>query len=259
MPRFAILLSFMFMVSLFSGNFIFSTENYKTHTIGYNETPEDIASKFLRKKSFLPALLEFNNLSDEDELTYGTTIKIPFSLAKDRYAKIIYISGKLFKQSNNSSNWKELRINQVVKESDILKTDEDSRATVELDDGSRIRIMPKSIINLQNYKYNGNDRNSEIILKYGSLFAKVNHLTKKSSMTFKTSTGVAGVRGTKLYVEQDKKTEKMTVAVKKGVVNVEGKSKSVELESGYATVIEKGQNPTTPYKFDEPAFVEWVD
>lgn len=242
---------FLFInIALFSS----SSGDYREVTVKNDQSLKTFVKKELKKSQFKNDLLRYNNLKEED-FKPGLKIKIPYSISKDRAAKVRFVKGSVKRKSNGK--WTMIRrAGTVLLQNDLIKTGKSSKVEIQFDDGSLLQLTSDSQLSLKEYAYSKNGRKSNLNLKNGAIFANVNKLRKRSQFKVTTVTAVAGVRGTEFFVSLDK-NKNMKVEVYKGRVDVSSKGKTVVVKKGYETEVKNGESPNDPKKLKNLRKVDW--
>ena len=248
-----IIILFITLVLFSTQIFAQDTGDYKIITVQEGETFNSIVAKYLRSKRFKYDLLRHNKLKAH-QIKPGITLKIPYSISKDRVAKVKFFKGNVDKSIDNES-WTAIRqIGTVLLQNHIIRTGDKSKIEIKFDNGSLIQVLENSIASLKDYSYNKIGVNFD--LKWGSLFANVKNLRRKSTFNVLTVTAVVGVRGTEFYVNINE-NDKVKVEVYKGKVHVIAQNKRVEVKKGYETTITKGDPPLKPSKIKVIRSIQW--
>lgn len=151
-------------------------------------------------------------------LILGISVSIS---ANSSVGKIISLEGRAFIKKENS-NFKKLRMTDLIENGDILKTSYKSRIKISFVDNSIIYVAPKSQFKIENYKYNKEkkERNSVLNLLGGRVKLLVAKLSsKKRNFKIKTATATVGVRGTEFIVSTEI-TNESEILVLSGSVEV---------------------------------------
>ena len=105
------------------------------------------------------------------------------------------------------------KLGVTLQEGDVLETFEKSKVDIQFPDGANLRIGANSKIDLSKLAMNNaGNKETQLQLVSGKVFAKVNKEKKDDSFSVVTPTAIAGVRGTSFVVESE--------AGKKSVVKV---------------------------------------
>jgi hypothetical protein len=146
-------------------------------------------------------------------------------------ATVSYLKGSAEALGAGKTAWTILKVNDVLREGDKIRTKADAQMEVVLSDGSRLRFAGNSefrVVRMQIGPSAPRDVNINVVL--GKIWARV---TKKLGIRekFSVSCGqaVAGVRGTvyRMNVDQD---QSALVRVYDGTVEVKGGGKTPEQE-----------------------------
>jgi hypothetical protein len=238
-------------VMLFVASIAF-TAGYKTIKVGSGETIQKIANKHLKNPSSWKSLLRYNKLTGPRDIKPGMTLKVPYSLSKERVAKIT------FKVGDVKVNGKNTKLGALVKKGDRIVTGTNGRATVKLDDGSNIKVEKNSEISLSQYGFQKHGRNSNVQLKKGGMLVKVNKLTRKSKFGVSSVTAVAGVRGTTFYVKMNDKNKNANISVFAGQVDVKKKNstKVTSVKKGHAINVDDKKKDAVTVSI--PKKLQWI-
>jgi len=225
--------------------------NYKTITVKDGDTIKSIAKTYLKSKNNWQALLRYNRLKSANAIKSGMQLKIPYSLSKERVAKLA------FKKGTVTVNGKDGQLNMLVRKGDKIKTGNNGRAILRLDDGSKVTIGKNSEIALTQYGFANKGRKSNVQLKKGGMLVKVNKLTKKNRFNVSSVTAVAGVRGTTFKVFIDKKTKESNFTVYAGKVDLADTNNNslVSLKKGEAAKLSKNNLVKTVVV---PEKIQWL-
>lgn len=155
-------------------------------------------------------------------------------------AKILILSGQVKLTRIGSTNTRLLTKGIKLFAGDLLETLRESKAKLIYNDGTVMKIKPRTLIELQ-----------PMALKVFK--GKTWYKFTKRGTEFKiiTPTLVAGIRGTQFEVAVTSR-QKSFVSVTEGAVAVRSKvrGRGVILRPGYSVACEVGKQLTRPYKFD---------
>ncbi len=135
---------------------------------------------------------------------------------------------------------------------DVFRTGEDSALNIMLDDDTLLTLGADAELEITRFIYNpAAERNSTFRVLKGILKAVVERFAAgPSEVRFVTPRGVAGIKGTVLYVDADRGV----FYVLEGTVHVRGtapQAAEVVLTSGTYTVIPEGGSPSSPAAADD--------
>ena len=253
----SLLMGFL-MVALFSISAV--ANDFTTYQVNRGDTPATIAHSQLKDARMFPMLMKYNGITSPDQLQPGTVLRIPFSISKQRRARVSFVQGRVV-GSPGTNNFNPLAQGTVLLEGHRVQTAANSRIEIVLDEGSVIRIGPETRFVLSGYNYGQNaSRNTNTNLESGSMNMRVTRLTQSSNFNVSTVTAVAGVRGTFFYVNYDEDSQDVGIAVYSGAVAVSAENDVnhvVNVDGGYATVIHGGQDIEDPFPI--PGRIRWLD
>jgi hypothetical protein len=133
-----------------------------------------------------------------------------------------------------------LNVNDPIFEGDTLRTRSNSLMRIKFFDGKIIVMTEKTKLQVDKYS-----KNKEITTSRGGVRSIIDKaLEKDETFKIKTTTAVAGVRGTDFVVLF--LGDEMSIYVFSGLVNVKNDLGEIELEKGYHTIVRLNQPPLPP-------------
>ncbi len=119
------------------------------------------------------------------------------ALAESEVGEIEYTRGALTGQKQGQSV-RLLGKGQMVMQGETLSTGANSFAIVQLNDGTRMTLRPKTIFKVEELNTNAGEENALLSLLKGGFRAITGSISKRFSGIFKVNTGIAtiGIRGT---------------------------------------------------------------
>ncbi|MCE9596991.1 MAG: FecR domain-containing protein [Spirochaetia bacterium] len=94
-----------------------------------------------------------------------------------------------------------VKVNELVKKGDLLRTLGDGTMSVQLSTGAIFRMAPGTEVILQDLVRDSTGFRVRLDVKRGSLASKLDKLGKSDAYVVSTPTAIAGVRGTEFLVE----------------------------------------------------------
>lgn len=230
----------------------------KTVTVKSGEGWAQLAEKYCKDGTSAAALARYNGKSVST--TPSGSIKIPSSLSNERSAKITSVSGTV------EVNGKAASKNQSLAKGQTVTTGSGSRADIQLDNGTVMRLGADSKLKITELVLEGRASSTSTDLEKGSASMQVTRLNRGSSFSVSTVSAVAGVRGTYFYINSDDKSKDVNIACYSGKVvvsriNADGSvdtKNPVSVNAGYATTI-NGKTGEAEKPFPIPAKIEWAD
>lgn len=136
-------------------------------------------------------------------------------------AVAVFVSGTVENQAGatGAGAWRQLRVGDRVAEDSAVRVGRGGRAELQLGDRSIVALDENTEIRLSMLRITDDSSRVEIGLRSGSVSSKVSSLAGSDSYRVRTSTGVAGVRGTVFSVSTDEEGQ-TRVAVTEGRVAI---------------------------------------
>jgi outer membrane protein assembly factor BamB len=131
---------------------------------------------------------------------------------------VIFSSG--YVSVRRGEQWHELDVEDLVETGDLVKTNGDSFAEIQFTDFGIIRIQQNTELIVRALHLQEGQSKVDMKLNKGKVLAKVSKLSKGEEFEVRTSTALAGVRGTEFMVKQDEGSDRASIAVKEGKVSV---------------------------------------
>lgn len=171
-----------------------------THTIATDETVQDIAKQFLISGIPSSRILQHNDLAHASELKSGDTVRIPLSWLQQQPdpARAASVSGQVMLLSGRDSRKRPLTSGTLIRVGDEVISHSGS-ATIELADGSDIRLSPNSRLAFNRLTRYGKSGmvDTRLRLNQGEAETRVEPFVEDGSrFEIETPSAVAAVRGT---------------------------------------------------------------
>lgn len=183
----------------------------------------------------------------------------------DGLATVSSVAGDVQVQKSGSNAWTAVKDGSLLRAGDRIKVGAKSSCVLKWSNGNVMKLSPFTSIRIDQLEKNlaAGTENSSLSMWNGKVYAKAKKQNNPSStFEIRTTTALAGVRGTELAVSVSP-DETTTVECYSGVVSVKGKAGGeVILNDKQATVVKKDSQPEKPaqmQKEDEKAFEEIVE
>lgn len=214
--RLTILLIIAFVVGAFS--LVVAGGDYTEYVVKDGDTFMEICeTQLLDCTGQWKQLLMYNDMSSAI-VEPGMVIKIPNSLSKNRYAKITFIDGSVETLVDvETETWERVRSNHTLVEGNLIRTLEESRCEIKLDDGTILKLGADTKVLLGEFNFDDDGSQTLLDVLGGSVLMKITKLGDDDEFNVKTVSAVAGVRGTEFSVEVGKDNN-VEVKVLKGKV-----------------------------------------
>jgi hypothetical protein len=228
------------------------TEPYASYTVKATDTVQTLSSTLLNDPRQWGELARLNGMASANALQAGQVIEIPKSLLKLSSQPRVAVPGRLVSTAGDVKiGGQSVQAGVAVPEGARIETGSNGSAIVELGDGSRLQLMPKTLAEVTSqHGYALRDPASSTSTTWFSgairlvagvldtLASKTTH--RASAMTITTPTSVVGVRGTHFRVAyEDPASGAARSEVLEGRVQTDNPAQNtgVSLGTGYGTVV----------------------
>lgn len=228
------------------------TEPYASYTVKAGDTVQSLSRSLLNDAAKWPELARQNSMVNANAVQAGQVIDVPKSLLNLGWLARIATPGRLMNTSGDVKlNGVSVQAGVMVPEGARLETGSDGSAIVELGDGSRMQLMPKTLAEVTTqHGYALRDPASSasttlfsgaIRLMAGVLDTLANKQANRATpLNITTPTSVVGVRGTHFRVAyEDPASGSARAEVLEGKVQNDNPTQnaSVNLNTGYGAAI----------------------
>jgi hypothetical protein len=148
---------------------------------------------------------------------------------------LLFYLGEVQARAAGDTAWKEVEIGMALGSGSTVRTGAESRAELELKDGSRIDVQEKSLFEIKTA--DAAKQQHEFTVTVGKVYANIRKLSgDRANFRFNTPTAVAAIRGTKIIVGfvDGRTVVKLT----------EGKVEMKLIATGDTTTLKEGQQIT---------------
>ena len=165
-------------------------------------------------------------------------------------AKVRYMIGEVrVKRAGQQGNWEALTMQTDLQEKDVVRTGPEAYCEIELPDGSVVKVLQNSMMELRNFPKAQNEK-EEIFTSLGKFFFMVKKALQRKFVV-STPVAVAAIRGTEfMLVTQGKQTK---LLVREGLVefgDLQGVNR-VQVASGQKSLLQFGSPPEPPSALSE--------
>lgn len=156
---------------------------------------------------------------------------------------ITYLSGEVYYAEEGSDNWIEPSAGQKLKEGTLLKTGIDGEMDIRLSTETLLKLDSNTLMILEQSTL----KHVDITLKEGRLYGRFHKLFSDQDINVRTSTVVAGIRGTDLVFDhRDGESRVYALSGITEVYNPEFSDEKLLLSFQRKTTIMKGKAPSVP-------------
>ncbi len=127
-------------------------------------------------------------------------VLLSFTCSFAAVGRISALSGSVYLKAKAAPKWKVAEKGAAVEVGDKVKTGSDGRASIEIEDGSRLSLGNDSELELTEFTLKKDKRSAVYSLSTGKLRAYVGKFTGKTDVKVKTPTSTSGIKGTDFIV-----------------------------------------------------------
>ncbi|GAA4335188.1 FecR domain-containing protein [Pigmentiphaga soli] len=173
-----------------------------THVVRPGDTLYGLAESYLEDPLLWPELQRANDVPNPRRLEPGSTITIPADLLdRTRGASVVHVSGAVTLVRDGAGQ--ALAVGMRVRDGDVVRTEQSGFATLELLDGSVVRITGDSELQMHRARYMIRSKRADTVLDLGRGRVESSVTPQApggSRFRVRTPLMAAGVRGTEFGV-----------------------------------------------------------
>lgn len=137
------------------------------------------------------------------------------------FGTFVLVKGKVYIESADTTRV-EAKVNSKIFEGQMVVTEAESRAKIVMSDRNIINVLPNTKLKIDKYKTSARDKNVSLNLIEGRIRTNVeqDYDNKNNKFEVRTSTAVAGVRGTQFITSYNKANQLTEVVTINGRVSL---------------------------------------
>ena len=170
-------------------------------------------------------------------------------------AELAEISGKVQVLKSSEEGFKDAVVGQQIFASEQVLTYEDSRARIELSNGTMFRLGPHSTFTLTEIGANEDGDFATLNLEIGQLWI----ILKGGKVDVDTPSGLASVRGSYLYVEVVPGTNETIITCLEGDCSLKNGTGIIKLVAGQSASVTNYDSAPTPGLMSDEDVQDWLD
>ena len=215
----------------------------------------NIGKKYLADWQKWPEIGRLNHLRNYDFIREGQRLIIPVRLLRGVPAdgRVVFIKGDVTVQTAAGAKWQVLRPDDPVRQGYGIKTGPESALEIAFADGTAFYQGADTVIGLKASEQKGKTHLlRQLVLSLGRILMNVRRATgQESRVEIHTPSAVAVARGTDFRVALDA-GQSTTSEVLQGIVEVEALGRTVQVNEGEGTRVNKGEPPVQPRRLLPP-------
>ncbi len=221
----------------------------------YTARPGDtlwgISDEFLVSADYWRRLQQHNGISDGDYIVPGTRIRMPIAWLKrqPQPALLAQLRGTVERLRGEPPTAETLEAGAELLAGDRIRTGEDSSATIQFADGSRVLMQSNTELTLDTMSAFGASGmvDTSMRLHGGRIESDVPHETGSGSrFRIISPSAVAAVRGTSFRIAFERDQDRALGEVLDGELGVSASGVSLALPAGFGNVTRTGEPPGEP-------------
>lgn len=206
---------------------------YVNYSVQSGDNLSAVVGKYLTGADALAVVIRMNNLDNPDLLQVGQELKLPRSRLQFRKADaVVSAMGCAQAQRQRGDSRRPLQLGDGVQEGDVLSTPAGCPVLLSLEDSSSVQLVPGSVVLVKALRFNKLQPSPEVDfqLQGGRVEVQVPRKRGSSDAPFeiRTSTSMAGIRGTEFRVGFDAEKRSTQLEVLTGRVAAMGREDQVE-------------------------------
>ena len=219
------------------------------------DTLTNVGKKYLADPEKWRVVARVNRMKNPDLIFPGQRVKVPVSLMAGVPVdgKVTFVHGDASARKSETAEWVTLKLGDSVSRGNQVRTGKASAVEVTFGDRNSIFLKSDTTLGITTAEKRGPSYSiGNFYLSVGRVISRLKEATGGDSrMEIRTPAAVASVRGTEFRVSADEQ-ESMRTEVLTGAVNVKAPKKTVRLNRGEGTYVEKGAVPVEPRKLLPP-------
>lgn len=206
---------------------------YVTYTVQRGDTLSNLVSKYLSGADALTQVVQANQLVAPDVLGVGQTLKLPKHLLQTRPSEaVVSVLSCREAVRRRGDDLRFLQMGDGVKEGDVLSAPVGCQLALTLEESSSVQLQSGSTVLIKAMRANKVQASPQVDLELQSGRVEVQVPRKRPAgdapFEIRTSTSLAGIRGTDLRVGFDLETKNSQVEVLTGRVGAMGRLDETE-------------------------------
>ena len=222
-------------------------------TIEQGDTLTGLAQRWLAEPKRWPELQRHNKIQDPHRLVPGSALAIPVALLREKPADVTVssVSGQARKADGTP-----LAAGERLREGASIKTADDGYVTIQLVDGSTLKLQSKSDLTLERARRLPGSEATEARFKMQAGQAEVKFkpgAEKASRFEIRTGFASAAVRGTEFRVGADARGTRSevtegTIAFAGLPANAAEPANAVSIPAGFGSIVDESRKPVAPVR-----------
>ena len=206
-----------------------------------------------------PTLIASPSLPRESTLVAQLS-RVPDPTPIVRTAEITAINGTATQRIHTQDTWSMARVGQALSAGNQVRTEDQSRATIDFTNGTLTRLGPNTLLTITELSGTDQEPIARLRLLVGEVFVLISRSLGNGKLEIQTPVGIAAVRGTYMGVRVTADNRVVITCLEtKSSCRVENDEGRVELQSGQQTeILADDQPPTPPHAIEQSEVNNWL-
>lgn len=213
-----------------------------------------LCQKYLVHPEKWPQVSKLNHLPDSNRLSPGQKIVVPIALLKGvpMDGTVTFLQGEAFVQPTGSSEWRPLKLREIISEGGSLKTAANSALEISFDDGTSFLLREQSVLSVKASKQGTLHLLRVLRLEGGKIISRVKSATgKESRFEIETPSALAAARGTHYRVAVDGQGTTRAEMLESRI-DLSAMGATVPLKEGEGAFARRNEPPSPPIRLLDP-------
>ncbi|MDK9716445.1 MAG: FecR domain-containing protein [Trichlorobacter sp.] len=227
-------------------------------TVEIRVAPRDtligLCQKYLVQPEKWQQVAKLNRLPDSNYIAPGQKIVVPVALLKGvpMDGTVSFLQGEAFLQPTGSSEWRPLKLREIIREGGALKTAANSALEISFEDGTSFLLREQSLLTVKASKKGPLHLLRVLRLEGGKIISRVKSATGKDSrFEIETPSALAAARGTHYRVAVDGQgTTRAEMLESRTDLSAMGAT--VPLKEGEGAFARSNEPPSPPIRLLDP-------
>jgi len=213
-----------------------------------------LCQKHLTHPEKWPQVSKLNRLPDSNYIAPGQKIIVPVALLKGvpMDGTVTFLQGEAFVQSTGSSEWRPLKLREIISEGGALKTAANSALEISFEDGTSFLLREQSLLSVKTSKKGMLHLLRVLRLEGGKIISRVKSATGKDSrFEIETPSALAAARGTHYRVAVDGQGTTRAEMLESRI-DLSAMGATVPLKEGEGSLAHRNEPPSPPIRLLDP-------
>ena len=211
----------------------------------------NLSERYLKNRAYWRQLQTLNGVADPKQMPIGLRLRMPLEWMKTTpmTARVLAVHGEVEIETRSTGRTQRAVKGASLAAGDVIRTQEESSASVEFLDGARVLLPQASQLSVGAVSAYGDSGVFDTEMSLDDGRAEISAPLRQEPGTrfeIRTPSGTTSVRGTQFRVGTEPERSLSRMEVLQGEVAVANAEQSVAVTGGYGTLVEAGRPPGPP-------------